>query len=175
VKIAVLTTQWGNLPYFPYSSRINAAYCRRYGYEFLIESPRDDWIGDRNPIWCKVLRAAQHLPENDYLLFLDADAWFHDHSKSIEQFIAEQFDSRTLMVLGTDRTSREFAWSDEDANTGVWVVRNTPLMQHILWEWWYVPIYDPRCAHDWPIGNSSAVCKMLAGQGRQFAGLEVGS
>lgn len=151
LKIAVLTLQFGELDYFKHTSEINRKYCNRFGYEWIIASAV---MGQqRNPIWSKVKRTSELLLRGDYnyVVFMDADAWFHNQTKRIESLIETHFDDSTQILVGTNRRDRSFAWNDSNANTGVFIAKNTPLGVHIFAEWWHACIYDPETAFRWPV------------------------
>jgi galactosyl transferase GMA12/MNN10 family len=150
-RIAVVTMHFGELPYARHSAAINAQYCRRHGYDFHITAPDDPPLADRALIWYKVRRMADILPRCDFALWMDADAWFHDHDKRIEQLLDEHMPPECLFLIGTDRRDKDFSWSDQGTNVGVYVARNTPVAQAIFEEWWNVPIYDRRVAYAWPL------------------------
>src|SRR5205807_9524344 len=70
---------------------------------------------------------------------------------SIEDRLLPHMDDRCVILIANDRRDKDFTWHDEDANTGVFLIRNTPVARHILEEWWHVPEYDPSTAVDWPV------------------------
>src|SRR5689334_9139046 len=87
MRIAVATLTFGDLPYFRYSEFINRYYCSLHGYHFeVIRPPRQI---ERSPIWFKVRGVADLLPKYDFVLFLDADAYFFDLSRRIEALAEE--------------------------------------------------------------------------------------
>lgn len=148
MRITVATLAFGNIPYFAAAERINREYCRLHKYSFEITRPTLQC--GRALVWCKVTGVSALLPKSDYVLYLDADAYFVDHSKSIESIIKEHMEG-AAMLLGTDRRDRHFAWSDTNANTGVFIVRNCAEAFRILGEWWTAPNrYDGRWLWTWP-------------------------
>lgn len=132
----LLTLVFGEVPYFRYTEAINREYCDRHGYGFQIARPGCDVR--RSPIWQKVEGVQELLSSTDYVLFIDADAYVHDQAKRIEDLIAEHMGDAAIL-LGTDRRDRDFAWSDENANCGVFLVRSCDKAAEILAEWWNVP------------------------------------
>src|SRR6266436_8802890 len=147
MKIIVTTLAFGDVPYFSFSERINRKYCDIHGYEFKVIAPSEE-IG-RSPIWRKVSGVATLLPDADFVLFLDADAYFRDFSVPLMPLIQHMSDA--ALLLGSDRRDRTFAWSDRNANTGVFVVRNSKQGFRVFEEWWNAPIrYDSRWLWMWP-------------------------
>jgi len=123
-------------------------YCNRYGYQFtVIRAPRQI---QRSPIWFKVKGVADLLVTSEFVLFLDADAYFINQSRMVEQLIDEQMQGASFLI-GTDRLNKHFAFSDENANCGVFLVRRTEHATHILQDWWNVPTSaDKRWLWQWP-------------------------
>lgn len=132
-RICVATLVFGELPYLRYTESINRAYCERHGYQFEIIRPEQSV--ERSPIWGKVSGVRRLLERFEYVLFLDADAFFVDFAYSLEQLITAHM-GEAAFLLGTDRRDKSFAWSDTNANCGVFLARRTDWAFAILDEWW---------------------------------------
>ena len=137
MNIAVTTLLFGEVPYFRYTEAINRRYCQLHGYRFVVTRP--EYEVDRSPIWYKVRGVRELLIDSDYVLFLDADAYFCEPSRSIEELIAEHMGD-AAMILGTDRRDKDFAWSDNNGNCGVFLVRRCAEAFRILDDWWQSPL-----------------------------------
>jgi hypothetical protein len=147
-KIVVATLAFGDLPYFRFTRQINESYCGLHGYRFQILDDVDD--AGRHATWRKVSGARQLLDEADFLLFMDADAYFADPSCTVESLIREQLGNASFMA-GTDRRDKFMAWSDFHANVGTFLVRNDRLGHEVLESWWNAPdVYDRRWLRKWP-------------------------
>ncbi len=147
MKIIVTTLAFGDIPYFSLSQRINSTYCRIHDYDFKLIPPSE--ITDRSRLWRKVSGVAAILAEADFVLFLDADAYFVDFGESLNPLIQRMGDA--ALLFGSDRRDKTFAWSDRNANTGVFVVRNSKQGFRVFEEWWNAPIrYDSRWLWMWP-------------------------
>ena len=147
MQITVATLHFGEIPYFRYTDAINRQYCNLHGYRYEVLSPPDAYT--RSPIWSKVEGVTALLQQSDYVLFLDADAYFHKMSRRIEHLIEENMDDAAVL-FGTDRRDRHFAWSDSNANCGVFLVRQCPEAFQILEEWWNCPITNKVWLWCWP-------------------------
>jgi hypothetical protein len=148
MKITVCTLVFGEVPFLRYSEAINRTYCTRHGYQFaVIRPPRQI---ERSPIWFKVKGVADLLVTSDFVLFLDADAYFIDQSRAVDRLIDEQMQDASFLI-GTDRLNKHFAFSDENANCGAFLVRRTENAATILRDWWNVPLFvDKRWLWQWP-------------------------
>lgn len=148
MKITVATLVFGELPYFRYTEAINRRYCEHRGYRFEVMRPERQVL--RSPIWYKVQGAKELLAESDYVLFVDADAFFVSEAQGIERLIEEHMGDAAIL-FGTDRRDKNFAWSDTNANCGVFLVRNCPKGFEILEEWWNSPLQgDRKWLWAWP-------------------------
>jgi hypothetical protein len=90
-------------------------------------------------MWFKVKGSLDLLQNCNFVLFLDADAYFFDHRKPIEHLIDEHMGSGSFLI-GTDRVNKDFAFSDSNANSGVFLVRNSKSGLDILTDWWNAPM-----------------------------------
>jgi hypothetical protein len=147
MRIAVSTLQFGGLQHFPLSREINAAYCRKHGYAFEVRDTDPADKRDRHPIWYKLKRLREILPDHDYVLQMDADAIFVDHQQSVESLV-QRMEPEAVMLAGTDRYSEQIVWNDNHVNTGVFVLRNHPTSFALLDYWWDHP---GRWRNGWPV------------------------
>lgn len=147
-RFGVVTLQFGELMYFHYTNYVNTRYCRRHGLPYCVQGKGME--RDRHPVWFKVKAALDHLPNFDYLLFLDADAMFIDHERHVEILLAHLGPDNVLLI-GSDRACADWGFDDSEANTGVFLLKNVPLAQRLLADWWNLPVDDPDVAFRWPV------------------------
>lgn len=86
-------------------------YCRRHGYAFACETTGFD--ASRKPHWSKILFLRKHLPQFDWLVWLDADTLIMNPAIPAHSFLADDVD----LIISED-------W--KGINTGVMFIRNTP-------------------------------------------------
>jgi hypothetical protein len=74
--IKIVQYHWGkqNRSYL-LNKKINETYCRRHGYGYVVKTfiPRDDRVYR----WSKIPAMREELHDCDFLLYLDADAFFY--------------------------------------------------------------------------------------------------
>jgi len=75
--------------YSKYTSRVNSLYCKKHGYDYVLES---EHLSDRYATWDKIPLMLRLIDDYDIIFLLDADAVFTDFSAKIED----------LLLLGTD-------------------------------------------------------------------------
>ena len=147
MRVTIATLLFGELSYFGYTEALNRRYCELHHYRFEIIRPKEQI--ERSPIWFKVQGARELLVDCDYLMFLDADAYFIDYRQSIEAF-ANLHMGNAALVLGSDRRDKTMGWSDVDANCGVFLLRNCREAFEILTAWWESPLRDKKRLWAWP-------------------------
>ena len=118
-----------NVPYGAYAESLNRRYCEEKGYEYYAE--KDDsklrrMAEDRAFTWIKPKLISEHIENYDYILFMDIDAVFSDHSVRIEEFIDEEFD----LVAAEDYSTHS------KMNAGVLLFRNSEWSKKFLKDWW---------------------------------------
>ncbi len=106
MKIGVVTSICGRLPYTAYTVAINTLYCKYHGYEFHPVHTEPD--GTRHPAWNKIPAALSRLPQYDFLLCMDADAFFFDFGRRIESLVALMGDD--FLMFSQNRKSAGVSW-----------------------------------------------------------------
>jgi SAM-dependent methyltransferase len=128
-RVFVLQFYTRNVPYGAYAESINKKCCEEKGYEYYAE--KDDSklrkiAEDRAFTWIKPKLISEHLENYDYVLFMDIDAIFSDHSVRIEEFIDEEFD----LVAAEDYSTHS------KMNAGVLLFKNSDWSKKFLRDWW---------------------------------------
>ena len=87
MQILVCTLMTGSVfDYGKYSAKINEAYCKKHGYDWCVETELIDKT--KHPYWNKLLLIMDNLYCGyDYVMFIDADACFTDHSVTLDKFM----------------------------------------------------------------------------------------
>jgi hypothetical protein len=114
--------------YADYSKMINEEYCRKYGFDLVVSS-RQVYQG-RSLAWEKVPLVLNLMSSYDYVMWIDADAFFYKDSASI------------LDIFNTMPQGREFLFSADyppgapfDINAGVFIVKCNEYSKRIMKEW----------------------------------------
>ena len=132
-NIKVVQYHWGeqNRSY-QITRQINEAYCQRYGYEYVVKTfiPRDD----RSPHWAKIPAMREELHDCDFLLYLDADAFFYSHELRIEEELIPLLEDKQI-IMSADYACEGIRHQPDKPNTGVILVRNTGKTAEILRVW----------------------------------------
>jgi len=131
--IKVIQYQWGeqNRSY-EVNSKINEAYCRRHGYEYVRKSfpPRND----RCINWSKIPAIREELHDCDFLFYLDADAFFYSHELKIEDELLPLLHDKQIM-MSADYASEWIRNQPDKPNAGVILMRNSEKIAEMLRVW----------------------------------------
>ncbi|MCL2623688.1 MAG: putative nucleotide-diphospho-sugar transferase [Planctomycetaceae bacterium] len=131
--IKVVQYHWGeqNRSY-QITRLINEMYCRRHGYEYVLKTfiPRED----RSLHWTKIPAMREELHDCDFLLFLDADAFFYSQELTIEEELIPAFEEK-LIMMSADCINESGRYQPHKPNSGAVLVRNTEKSAEILRVW----------------------------------------
>ena len=144
-RICVVATATNDLEYqYKYTNRINEAYCRKHGYDFIFEQCEDTSVKKH---YLKKDLILRHLDKYDWVLYLDVDAWFNDFSRKIEDIIDTYAKPDTALIVARhNKAISKTKTSDQDlVNAGVLLVRNSKDTIKLLEDWHFRSDY----AKDW--------------------------
>ena len=134
---------------------INRKYCEVNKYDFFVYNIIPETLKNRHPAWCKHFYILKHLVEgqHDYIMWIDADAFFCNHSIRIEEWIKKASPKDNIIARDAGHSLQNFyihLLSRRGLpliNSGVMIFKTTEdnikLLNHIL----YDPIYIPNYSH----------------------------
>lgn len=108
--------------------KINKVYCQKYGYDLIKSSHR--FYKDRNPHWEKFPMILNHINNYDYVVWIDADAFFYNISPPIKNLI-NKYKKDILFSADRDKSN------PPPVNSGVLILRNTQAVVDIVKKWAY--------------------------------------
>jgi len=113
-----------------YRSHINhSVYAGRYGLSYRRNTIAYPDL--QTPHFHKLHAIAEALPEFDWVLWLDDDAFFTDFDKDMRDFLVG-LSSEVLLVVCRSPINLEGNWTF--LNTGVFFIRNDPEAIRLLWK-----------------------------------------
>ncbi len=114
-KIAVVSLTVGKdyKEYTKYARRSNIDYCIKHGYPYIEDESVVDYT--RPFPWSKIPLILKHLPNYDYIMWIDGDAMIMNDQLTIQSFISRLMGDKDLM-LGSDWICM---------NTGVMFIKNS--------------------------------------------------
>lgn len=136
---------------------INELYTARHGYNWIVErcaasTARPYLWGDDEHYqvsWSKSLFLLRYLPHYDFVMFIDGDIFFVNHTYSVEAFVAEHMTGNATILFQSDCYDSstgpiQGCWNRAGINTGFVLVENAPTSFAFLREWSQAPD-DERC------------------------------
>lgn len=106
--------------------KINNKYCKKYNLEIILSQTRKD--NNRPQSWEKLLLLIENLSKFDYLIWIDADAFFYKDANNILDVI-----EKNPIV--------DFIFSgdigDKNINCGFFIVKNTQYSMEFLTKWYH--------------------------------------
>ena len=111
---------------------INKMYCVKHGYD-LIKSNKRTYT-TRTPHWERLPFILEHIDKYDYVMWIDADAYFYIDSPPITNLINEYPNKMFFVSHDIDTPPYD---KNVAVNSGLFIAKNTPEMKKILNEWAY--------------------------------------
>lgn len=132
MKIALLTfyneaiADYGDI-----TSKINELYCKKHNITWIIST--NPKYTDRHPAWENLPMLLTHIDDYDYVVWIDADAFFYVDGPSIEEFIMRN--NETDFIFSRDLGNRPPPFGE--INTGIFVAKKTEYSKKFLKLWAY--------------------------------------
>lgn len=125
MQMKILVTTWFDkaCEYDGYFLDRNRYFCKEQGVDFIHSSERT--LQDLRPHWERIPLVKKHLPNYDYVLWVDGDA--HVTGKPLVELVGQNH-----LLIGKD-IDREPDL--HRVNSGVFLLKNTPWSFKLLDEW----------------------------------------
>ena len=130
MKIAVL--MWYDQHVAHYGDiclEINRLYCQKHGYELIRSNKRT--YNDRHPTWERFPLLLKHIENYDYVVWIDADAFFYNSAPPLEEII-NHYKKDILLSADADTYL-----TPDSVNAGFFILKNTKQVISILNKWAY--------------------------------------
>lgn len=142
----------GEQPYFEYARALQATYCAKHGYEYVVSNTP---VVDRHVNWSKLLAVQGELHDTDWVFCIDADTYFYDMNMPIDS-LTHLLAVDQLMLFATDWASKDLKWRPKldprtQANCGVFLVKCCESSRKIVDEWMDIIYTHPKWAWDKPL------------------------
>ena len=129
------------------SEIINREYCKKNNYTFVVYNNIPNELESRHSSWCKHYYLLENIENFDYVMWIDADAFFCNHSIKIEDWIDKSDNKDYIIARDAGYPRMKYSQNkkfnkDPLLNSGVIIMKNTEnnknLLKHIL----YDPIHE---------------------------------
>jgi len=108
------------------NSAMNKNYCEKYNLSFICSNT--SFYIDRHPAWERIPLLLNNIHNYDYLIWIDADAFFYNHANNITNIINNY--NNYNFIFSNDI-------SNNNINSGVFIVKNTQYSIDFLNKWGY--------------------------------------
>lgn len=119
---------------------LNKKYCDKHGYDLIRSNKRN--YTDRTPHWERLPLILANIDKYDYIMWIDADAYFYVDSPPITNIIKEYPNKEFIVSLDVDTPKYDKRVA---VNSGFFIAKNTPEIKKIFHEWAYCKkLYSTR-------------------------------
>lgn len=115
---------------------INKLYCNKHNLNLILSHERLHTT--RHPAWEKLALILKHIHNYDYIIWVDADAFFYVDGNNILDVI--QNNKETNFIFSNDRRQSM-------VNTGIFIVKNSEYSISFLKKWAYDPNLHKNNSH----------------------------
>lgn len=168
-----VSTEIHSADYNSLAAAINYEYSKKHGYAFLYYRP---YLHNKNTLelqnclnpttnrprhasWSKLLSTYYALQgDYDYIVYIDSDCIFSNHSIKLEDYIQPYQDKSVLFL-------KNFPWSETDPCAGFIICRVDSIAKQFIQEWYSYDIPEKDANHDW---EQSALHRMMP---REYIGI----
>ena len=105
---------------------INKNYCKKYGLDIIVSHKKI--YDNRHPAWERLPLLLKYIDNYDYLIWIDADAFFFPDANNIVDVINNNSDFN--FIFSNDITGL-------NVNTGILIVKNSQYSKEFLERWAY--------------------------------------
>ena len=117
---------------------INKLYCQKYGIDIIVSSEKK--YTDRHAAWERLPLLLRHISDYDYLIWIDADAFFYYEASNILDIIHRN--SEANFIFSNDL-------GDKNINTGIFIVKSSQYSIDFLTKWAYDEEWYKRNPKPW--------------------------
>lgn len=119
---------------------INKLYCKKHNLSIIFSNKKQ--YSDRHVVWERVPLLLDNISNFDYLIWIDADAFFYNHVNSIADVINANIDAN--FIFSND-------YGNTNINTGFFIVKNSQYSIDFLTKWGYdKELNDNNTRPHWP-------------------------
>lgn len=107
--------------------KINKLYCKKYDYDIIKSHERT--YKNRKPHWERLPLLLKYIDKYDYIIWIDADAFFYKNAPPITNVI-DNYPDKTFIFSGDSP-------KNDKINSGFFITKNNKLGKDILKLWAY--------------------------------------
>lgn len=112
--------------------KINKIYCDKYGIDLIVS--HENTYADRHPSYEKLPLVLKYIDQYDYLVWIDADAYFYKESEDIRNIINSHPDKDFIF---SEDVKNWLKCSIQNVNLGIFIVKSTEYTKQFINFWAY--------------------------------------
>lgn len=114
--------------------KLNKLYCDKYNIDLILS--QEKMYKDKHPSWEKLPLILKHIKNYDYIMWVDADAFFYSDVGNIKDIINEHLDKNFIFNFDKNQITKDDKLINF-INCGVFIVKNTQYSIDFLNKWAY--------------------------------------
>lgn len=127
MKVGVLMFYDDNIrEYAAINYNINKKYCEKYNIDLICSNTRRHT--QRHPAWERLPLILEHIDSYDYVIWIDADAYFYKEAHNIIDVIKKHLNMP--FIFSNDI-------GNNNINTGFFIIKNCEYSKRFIEEWCY--------------------------------------
>ena len=140
MTFAVISFYTPNYKIGDHTKEVNTIYCKQHNYTYLSYSKVPEYLKDRHPAWCKLHYLLENMKTKtfDYVMWIDADAFFCNNDIKIEEWIDKAKDKRIIISRDPGYSLEQYEQHPKRLNSGVMIFKtcdeNIELLTYMLHE-----------------------------------------
>jgi hypothetical protein len=161
-----VSTKLESAEYNSLSAAINYEYSKKHGYDFIYYRPylhntsvielynclNPNSKETRHAAWSKLLSSQKALESPyDYVVYLDSDCIFYNHSLKLEDYIKPYLDKSILFL-------NDYPFSKENPCSGFYICKVNDISKGFFKEWYSYNLPEKDKEHAW---EQNALYKLL--------------
>ena len=117
--------------------KINKLYCEKYNLDLIVSHTKI--YSDRCAAWERLPLILKHIKDYDYIVWIDADAFFYINSNNIIDIITNNINN--INNINNNNKDVNFIFSKDidydNINTGIFIVKNSQYSIDFITKWAY--------------------------------------
>ena len=114
--------------------KLNKLYCDKHNIDLILSQEKT--YKDKHPSWEKLPLILKHIKNYDYIMWVDADAFFYNDAGNISDIINKHLDKNFIFSYDTNQLT-ENDKIVKFINCGVFIVKNSQYSIDFLNKWAY--------------------------------------
>ena len=136
-KIAIISAATSNLKYqYNVTNRFKVSYAKKYGYDFIFQNITSD---KKQSYFARQELIRKDLKVYDYVMWMDADAWFNNFQISLDGILKEMEINNKILCCSRDHFTIKSPkkYHESYINSGVLLFKSCEKAFNLLDAWQY--------------------------------------